>query len=152
MSKVAARIRNRFESARPENHRVKPMNEFLEFPVAETEQSIADRFEKVVAAAPEEIAICGETEVLTYAKLNQCANRVARAILSRQEISEKPVAFLVRKPEFQIAAILGILKSGNMYVPLDRSFPDSRLARIVEDTESPLIVTSEAEHSRAAMG
>ncbi len=114
---------------------------FVEFQSAEIEQSISDRFEEQVEHYPDRIAIKTKDCTLTYHRLNQLANRVAHALLDRNPLREEPVAFLLDRRVPQIIAILGILKAGKIYVPLDTTFPTPRLASILEDAQASLIVT-----------
>ena len=60
-----------------------PSGSFVEFGKEEIEQSIPERFEKIVAKYPERIAVKTGRSTLTYEALNKAANRVARAILAR---------------------------------------------------------------------
>src|SRR5262245_50041591 len=116
---------------------------FVEFARAEIEQSISARFEKQVAHYPDRVALKTRDGTLTYAQLNQRANRVAHALLQRRELLEEPIAFLLGQSERQIATILGILKAGKIYVPLDPSLPTARLASILEDSGASVVVTDE---------
>ncbi|MCH8282861.1 MAG: AMP-binding protein, partial [Chloroflexi bacterium] len=92
---------------------------FIEFKKEETEQSIPDRFEKQVGKYPERLAVKSKDDELTYAALNAAANRVAWAILSEHGESQEPVALLLDQGVPAIVAILGVLKAGKTYVPLD---------------------------------
>lgn len=63
-----------------------PMGSFAEFTKEEVEQSIPDRFEQQVAKYADRIAVKTKVDALTYAELNQAANRVAHAILDQSEL------------------------------------------------------------------
>lgn len=122
---------------------------FVEFKREEIEQSIPARFEKQVDQYPDRIAVKTKDGALTYDQSNQLANRVAHALLRRRQQIEEPVAFLLGSSILQITAILGILKAGKIYVPLDPSLPASRLATILEDSQASLIVSDRQNHSSA---
>ena len=62
---------------------VHPSGTFIEFTKEEVEQSIPDRFEKIVAKYPDRIAVKTSTHTLTYAELNAMANRISHAILAK---------------------------------------------------------------------
>ncbi len=79
---------------------------------------------------------------LTYAALNQFANRVAHAILTRCGVGAEPIALLLNHDAPLIAAILGVLKAGKIYVPLDAAFPRARLTYMLEDSQARLVVTN----------
>src|SRR6266545_3835837 len=114
---------------------------FVEFKKEEIEQSIPSHFEKQVDQYPDRIAVKTKDCALTYDQLNQRANGVAHALLKRRQLIEEPVAFLLEQSTSQIITILGILKAGKIYVPLDPSFPATRLATMLEDSGASLIVT-----------
>jgi non-ribosomal peptide synthetase component F len=96
---------------------------FVPFENTAINQSIAGRFEQQVAQHPDRLAVVSAESQLTYAELNQVANRIARAVLSHLGEGEEPVALLFEEGAFIIAAILGVLKAGKIYVPLDPAFP-----------------------------
>ncbi len=121
---------------------VHPTGTFVEFTYEEIEQSIPDRFQQQAAKYPDRIAVKTEQCALTYHELNETANRVARNILAMQGTGPEPVALLFENGVEAIAAILGALKAGKCYVPLDPSFPRGRIASILEDSGTRLVVTN----------
>ena len=127
-----------------------PSGSFVEFRKEEVEQSIPDRFEHMVRRYPDRIAAKTENCTLTYEELNKAANRVARAILGEQGKGPEPVVLLFEHGIQPISAILGVLKAGKFYVPVDPSFPHGRIASILEDSGARLIVTSRQNFSLAS--
>jgi amino acid adenylation domain-containing protein len=123
---------------------VHPTGTFVEFTKAEIEQSIPARFEQQVREYPDRLAIKTRSHALTYAELNQVANRVARAILALRGRGEEPIALLLDKDAPLIATIFGVLKAGKIYVPLDLSFPRDRLTAMLEEVQAGVIVTDDA--------
>jgi amino acid adenylation domain-containing protein len=113
----------------------------IEFQKAEVEQSVPDRFEQQVLRYPNRLAVKTSSHELTYAELNHAANRVAWAILGQRSRSEEPIALLLDTDAPMIAAILGALKAGKTYVPLDPALPRTRSAHIVDDSRAGLLVT-----------
>lgn len=107
------------------------------------EQSIPARFESQVLQHPHRLAVKTRSEALTYDELNQAANRVAHVILDRLGDGEEPVALLARGVPM-VTAILGVLKAGKIYVPLDTYFPQARLLTMVKDAGASLLVTTGA--------
>ena len=107
-----------------------PTGIFVEFKQEEIEQSIPERFEKIVRQYPKRIAVKTHHHNLTYDELNKAANRIARAILARAGEGQEPVALLFEHGASIVAAILGILKAGKIYVSLDPAFPQTRAGRI----------------------
>src|SRR4029077_12859383 len=119
-----------------------PLGLFVEFPQEEIEQSIPARLEKTVRKHPERIAVKTKTQQLTYAELNQAANRVAQAILARRGVGQEPIGLLFPKGVPLIVSILGALKAGKICVPMDPTLPQARLSHILEDTQANLILTN----------
>jgi amino acid adenylation domain-containing protein len=93
------------------------------------------------SAVPDAVAIVAGDKELTYGELNARANQLACLLPSLGVKGEIPVAlFLERSPELAIAA-LAVLKAGAPYVPLDPSYPPSRVAMLLEDCAAPLVLT-----------
>ena len=99
---------------------------FIEFDRREIEQSISDRFEKQVERSPDSLAIKTRNHRFTYRELNEVANRVAHTLLAKRGRTEEPVVLLLEQGAPLIAAILGVLKSGKAYVPIDPAYPETR--------------------------
>jgi amino acid adenylation domain-containing protein len=121
---------------------VHPSGLFLEFKKEEIEQSIPDRFEKIVRQYPERLAIKMGDRPLSYGTLNMLANRIAHAILRERSPGGEPVALLFEHGVTAIAAILAVIKTGKIYVALDVSFPKARLGEMLEEADAALIVTN----------
>jgi amino acid adenylation domain-containing protein len=119
-----------------------PSGRFVEFKREEIEQSIPQRFEKIVLRYPDCLAVKTKTHALTYKELNRTANRVAHGILSRRAATKEPAALLMEHDAPVIASILGALKAGKFYVPLDPSLPHSRIKHIVQDLQLNYMVTN----------
>jgi len=92
-----------------------PTGTFVEFKREEVEQSITERFEKIVRQYPERLAVKAGDRALTYDQLNQAVNRIARSILDKRGAGTEPVALLFEHGIDGIAAILGVLKAGKFY-------------------------------------
>src|SRR4028119_516762 len=129
--------------------RVHLTNAFTRFEEKETEQSIPQRFEQQVSRYPDRLAVKTRNHQLTYAALNRVANRVARALLAQRGKGAESIALLLEHDAPMIAAILGVLKAGKVYVPLDPSFPYARNAYILEDSEAGLILTNNENRTLA---
>ncbi|HEY0462302.1 MAG TPA: amino acid adenylation domain-containing protein [Pyrinomonadaceae bacterium] len=81
-------------------------------------------------------------EQVTYAELNAYANRIARYLTARGVKSGDKIALCIPRNIHQIAAVLGIVKAGAVYVPLDQEYPPERLRFILSDVNAPLLITS----------
>jgi len=127
-----------------------PCHSFVPFHKNETEQSIPERFEQQVTRHPDRIAVKGRRHSLTYDALNRWANRVARAILAlRTEGEEKTLGLLLEKDAPMIAGLIGALKAGQIYVPLDPAHPGARASKMLEDAGAKLIVTDNVNYGAA---
>lgn len=94
------------------------------------------------AAAPEATAVVYEGRHYSYREINETANRLAHKLIGQGIGTEDRVAVLMDKsPELVIAA-LGIVKAGAVYLPVDPSYPDDRLAYILTDS-APSVVLRE---------
>ncbi|MBO2436066.1 amino acid adenylation domain-containing protein [Actinomadura nitritigenes] len=100
-------------------------------------------FEAQAARTPGETAlVCGDAS-LTYAELNGRANRLARELIARGIGAEDRVAIVLpRTPEI-VVAILGVLKAGAAYVPVDPEYPADRIAYMLDDCRPALTITAE---------
>jgi non-ribosomal peptide synthetase component F len=119
-----------------------PSGSFTEFTKEEVEQSIPSRFEGIVAKHPDRIAVKTRNHTLTYDELNRLSNRVARAIIAQCGEDNEPVALLLDNDAPMIAVILGVLKAGKIYVPLDPLYPHARIAYILADSLAAIVVTN----------
>ena len=101
-------------------------------------------FEAQAARAPESIAVTLGNVELRYAELNRRANQLAHVLRARGVGPDVCVGIcLEREPEL-LVAILGVLKAGGAYLPLDANYPRERLITMLRDARAPLVLT----HSR----
>jgi amino acid adenylation domain-containing protein len=98
-------------------------------------------FEAQVQAAPDTVAIVSEQESLTYAELNQRADRLAQLLQQMGVQSGCLVGLCVDRSADMVIGILGILKAGAAYVPLDPSYPRERLQFMLSDTQVAILLT-----------
>ncbi len=102
---------------------------------------VHELFEAQVARTPDAVAVIfGDYEV-TYGELNRQADAVARRLRGLGVGPDVLVGLAVERSHEMIAALLGILKAGGAYVPLDPSYPNERLALMLEDSGAPVLVT-----------
>ena len=120
-----------------------PSRQFIEFRKEEIEQSIPERFEEQVRKYPDRIAVETKSNQLTYDELNKAANRVAYTMLDQEGAGNERVAFLLEQGVTAVITILGILKAGKTYVPLDPYFPQALIIDVLEDSQTSLILTDQ---------
>lgn len=105
------------------------------------DRSIPFTFGEIVSQYPDRLAVRSGDGDYTYQQLNRSANRIARFIKDFTEKAEQPIPLLLHKNHQLMAAMLGILKSGNIYVPLAPSDPPARIVSILEDCGASLVLT-----------
>ena len=111
-------------------------------------KTIYQLFEEQVKRTPNNTAVVFEDEKLNYKELNQKANQLARLIRVKYKKQTKKelkpdslIGLCVERSLDMIIGILGILKSGAAYVPLDPDYPQDRLEYMIEDSHEGLIIT-----------
>jgi len=119
-----------------------PINPFTPFPREAIEQSIPARFAQQVARAPDRLAVKNGADELSYGALDRLANRVGNAMLAACGQVSEPIVLLIEQGTLLVAAILGTLKAGKIYVPLDPSFPPALLATQIADAGARFILTT----------
>lgn len=100
--------------------------------------SLVSVFEQMVAQYPDAVSIVYEGKTLTYARLNQLANQAAHFLLQKER-SSNLVALYMEPSLEMIAGLIGILKAGYGYLPLDTKNARERLEAILEDAKPALI-------------
>ncbi|MBW4483045.1 MAG: amino acid adenylation domain-containing protein [Tildeniella torsiva UHER 1998/13D] len=105
------------------------------------ECSIHALFEQQVERSPDAIALVFDEQQLTYRELNQQANQLAHYLHTLGIESEARVGICLERSPLMVIALLGILKAGAAYVPLDPNFPADRLRFMVQDSQLALLVT-----------
>lgn len=127
----------------PEQHQIR--YEFNESITQHADnKTIVSLFQEQVEKTPLNLALVfGETE-LTYQELNQQANQVAHFLTENYHIQpEDRIALLVAPSEQMIIGILGIMKVGGAYVPIDPDYPAKRIHFMLTDSDCKIILTEE---------
>ena len=104
-------------------------------------------FEEQVAKTPGNIALVYNDEEVTYQQLNSRANQLANFLRSRGVTEQMLIPICIERGIYMITGILGILKAGAAYVPMDPDFPAERLQYLLEDTKASVVLSS--KHSSA---
>ena len=108
---------------------------------------IHKRFEKQVEANPENIALVAEDATLTADELNKKANRIANALIKRGVKPKNNVLVMLHRNSDLIASILGILKAGCAYIPIDLEYPQDRIDYIYENSQADYIISDKDNHN-----
>ena len=101
-------------------------------------------FEQQVERTPDALALSFEDEHLTYAELNARANQLAHYLQAQGISLEDRVGVLVQRSVEMVVALLGVLKAGAAYVPLDPQYPQSRLTFMLADANIKALLTQQS--------
>jgi len=104
-------------------------------------KSVLELFELQVNRQPDAIAIKCQGELLTYRQLNSQANQLAIYLHKRGIIPESLVGIYAERSLDIVVGILGILKAGAIFIPLDPAYPKERIAFILEEAQMQLLIT-----------
>ncbi|MFJ9887220.1 amino acid adenylation domain-containing protein [Streptomyces sp. NPDC091287] len=106
--------------------------------------TLAELFEARAAAQPDHIAVEAGSERLSYAELNERANRWAHTLIAHGAGPERVVAVSIPRSIEWLAALFGVFKSGAVLLPLDPGLPAERIAYIVDEARPELVLATSA--------
>jgi amino acid adenylation domain-containing protein len=112
-----------------------------EFPV---DKCVHQLFEEQAKRTPDAVALVFEEEELTYHALNERANVVAAKLRELGVGPDRRVAICVKRSLDMVAGLLGILKAGGCYVPLDPTYPQERLEFMLEDSGATVLLAQQS--------
>ncbi|HTK20206.1 MAG TPA: amino acid adenylation domain-containing protein [Mucilaginibacter sp.] len=121
------------------------LEEFNDFNTFRTvDETIIALFEQQAAQNPDvKILSFGETE-LSYRELNEKSNQLANYLRTNYDIkADDLVGLLLDRSEWMVIAMLGVLKAGAAYVPVDPNYPQDRIAYMLEDSKCKVMITPE---------
>ena len=98
-------------------------------------------FEEQVKRTPDAMAAVYQDQRLTYGELNARANQLAHHLQKLGVGPETLVGICTQRSLDMVVGLLGILKAGGAYVPLDPTYPHDRLAYMIEDAQTPVLLT-----------
>lgn len=100
----------------------------------DSSKTLVDLFEEAVNNFPDKIAVIFQDISYSYRELNYMANVVATE-LSKRKIRNSRITVVCRKSAWMIAGLLGIMKSGNAYIPVDSEYPEDRIRYIFKNSK-----------------
>jgi len=106
-------------------------------------QGCLGRFQAQVTANPNAVALTFADTKLTYAQLNQAAKRLAGKLRSLGSKRGKRIGICLERSPDMVIAVLAVLKTGAAYVPVDPTYPQSRLRIMLGDADPVVLVTTE---------
>ncbi|PAJ81430.1 non-ribosomal peptide synthetase, partial [Burkholderia ubonensis] len=108
--------------------------------------TVVGMFEAQVARTPDAPALVTDSSLMTYADLNARANGLAHQLVNHYGVGpESLVGIMLDRSEAMIVAILGVLKAGAAFVPLDTAYPAERINHILGDTGLSLLLTQSSQ-------
>ena len=110
---------------------------------------IHEMFEEQACRCPDAVAVSCKGQTLTYRELSSRANKLARFLLTEGARPDSRIAICVERSLEMVVGLLGILKAGAAYVPLDPSYPAERLRHILDDCKPVALLTQ--EHLRTTL-
>ncbi|MGO4532519.1 amino acid adenylation domain-containing protein [Paenibacillus sp. 2TAF8] len=105
------------------------------------DRTIHQLVEEQVQRVPEATAVVFEEQRLSYAQLNERANRLARTLRSVGVVPNQLVGLMARRSLETVVGILAVLKAGGAYVPIDPEYPEERIRYILENSNAQMLLT-----------
>ncbi|NEY82417.1 amino acid adenylation domain-containing protein, partial [Bacillus sp. 3H-10] len=106
------------------------------------DKTIYELFEEQVDRTPDNVAVVFEDKQLTYRELNEKSNQVARLLQEKGVQPDTIVGIMIERSLEMIVGMMGILKSGAAYLPIDLEYPEERIKYMVEDSGTNIILTN----------
>ena len=105
-------------------------------------KTIAELFEEQVKKTPDEIAIVVNNKKLTYKQLNEKSNSLAHYLKNNIKIENNDlIGIMVNRSLEMIISILGVLKAGGAYIPIDPTYPEERIKYMLESSDAKALLT-----------
>ncbi len=112
---------------------------------------IHELFAEQAAETPDAVALISKDQQLTFAELEQRANQLGHYLQKRGVGPEVVVAVCMERSIETMIALLGILKAGGAFVPVDASYPAERVNFLLEDSRAPIVLTQERLRERLTL-
>lgn len=122
--------------------------QLLQWSGASTKVAVADglipqRLEAQAAATPDALAVVCAAHHLTYRELNTRANQVAHYLRGKGIGAEMPVGLSMQRSVDMLVGLLGILKAGGVYLPIDPAYPAERISFMLAQTQASVVLTQQ---------
>ncbi|MHC3475015.1 amino acid adenylation domain-containing protein [Streptomyces sp. 7R007] len=126
-----------------ETERIQVLEHWNDTSADVTDGLVTELFEAQVTRCPDAVAVLDQTTSLSYGELNASANRLARLLASHGVGPEDLVGLSLPRGAAQVVAVLGVLKAGAAYVPIDPEYPDERISYMLADAAPVLLLTDQ---------
>jgi len=107
------------------------------------DKCVHELFEEQVAKTPDKTAVIACDKQYTYAELNEEANRIAHSLMAMGINVGDIIAIALPRKSCLIAAMLGVLKAGAAYLPIDPDYPQDRISYMIEESSAKLLITED---------
>ncbi len=114
-------------------------------------QPVHHLFSEVARRQPGQVAVEGGSQRLTYGELEDRSNQLARRLLRMGVCPEGRIGIDLERGPLMLVALLGVLKAGAAYVPLDRALPAERAAYMLADSGVRLLLADDDRHAGAVL-
>lgn len=114
------------------------------------DQSIPLLFEKQVEKTPDHVALVFDDRSMTYEELNNKANQIAHMLRDKGTKPESVVALMLDRSFEVLIGILGILKAGCAFLPIDPEYPDERIRFMLENSNTGIVITQSRYRAKIA--
>ncbi|MBP1080163.1 amino acid adenylation domain-containing protein [Bacillus capparidis] len=115
--------------------------------VYSSEMTIAELFEQQAAKTPNNVAVVDQDRAVTYKQLNEMSNSLANVLLKKGIKKGEIVAFITGHSIEMVAGMIGVLKAGAAYVPIDPEYPASRIRLMLQDSGARFVLTGESDNN-----
>ncbi|OKP94754.1 non-ribosomal peptide synthetase [Paenibacillus sp. P32E] len=112
--------------------------------IAIEQLTLVERFERQVAQDPDRIAILFEQSRVTFGELNAKANQMARKLRTKNIGRDTIIGLYMQRSMEMIVGMLAVMKAGAAYVPIDPSYPISRVSYMLQDSSCNIVLTQSA--------
>lgn len=99
--------------------------------------------EEQVEKTPDKVAVITSDVTLTYAEINEEANKIAHSLITEGIIAGDIVAFILPRKSYLLSTMFGILKSGATYLPIDPDYPKDRIEYMLSDSKAKICITED---------
>ena len=114
--------------------------------------TVVSLFQEVASRHPDSIALVAGARQITYRELDARSSRLAKILIREYTVSPEDLVLLhCGRNEWMLIAILGVLKAGAAYVPVDPDYPPARIKYILEDSASRLVLSDALPHGGAKL-
>ena len=107
------------------------------------DKTFIDRFLEQVAQQPDATAVVFNDEKYTYGELDQISNAIAAKLMAADVKPDDFVCIMLPRCKEFVAAVVGIMKAGAAYVPVDKDYPEDRKQYMIENSEAKVVVTED---------